>query len=220
MPPTSKIHTYKADDITVNYDVKRCIHAEECVSRLRAVFDPQKRPWIQPGNASADAVADAIHHCPTGALKYTREDGIAEAIPDENTVRLDADGPLVVRGDFEVIAADGAPIIHDTRMALCRCGASKNKPYCDNSHIEAGFADAGLAAPDAEAVADVSVGRGLARITPTTNGPLQITGEVEIFNAAGERIFRGDECWLCRCGGSQNKPFCDSTHERNGFTAE
>ena len=55
-----KIYTYKSDDITVRYDLKRCIHAKECVKGLRKVFDPNKRPWIQPDEASAEQIANVV----------------------------------------------------------------------------------------------------------------------------------------------------------------
>ena len=57
---TGKIHRYTSADIDVTYDAKRCIHAAECVRGLPAVFDTQKRPWVQPDNANADAVAEVV----------------------------------------------------------------------------------------------------------------------------------------------------------------
>ncbi|MDX1644676.1 MAG: (4Fe-4S)-binding protein, partial [Thermoanaerobaculia bacterium] len=62
-----KIRRYETDDLTVLYDVERCIHAEECVHGLPQVFDPDRRPWIEPGEAPAEDVARVIRRCPTGA---------------------------------------------------------------------------------------------------------------------------------------------------------
>jgi CDGSH-type Zn-finger protein len=59
-----------------------------------------------------------------------------------------------------------------------------------------------------------------ATITPTTNGPYRVRGSFRLVDEAGTEIpFSGDEVYLCRCGGSQSKPFCDGTHRKNGFQA-
>lgn len=138
-----KIRAYEGDDVIVRYSVRRCIHAEECVHGLPGVFDPQQRPWIDPDGAPADAVAAVILRCPTGALHYERKDGGAEEpIPEENTIRVAPDGPLYVRGDLEITTPDGTVLLRETRAALCRCGASKIKPFCDNSHEDIGFTTA------------------------------------------------------------------------------
>jgi CDGSH-type Zn-finger protein/uncharacterized Fe-S cluster protein YjdI len=216
---SGKIHEYQAEAITVRYDVKRCIHAEECVKRLSAVFNPKQRLWIQPANASADQIAETVSHCPTGALHYERNDGGApEATPTTNTIHIDPDGALYLRGDIEIIRADGATIIQEVRVALCRCGASENKPFCDNTHQKTGFQDPGLPAerPDDEGVAS----GGRLTVRPSVNGPLAIEGNFEVISADGRVIYRGKQNWFCRCGNSHNKPFCDKTHRKIGFVAD
>ncbi|MGH9209445.1 MAG: (4Fe-4S)-binding protein [Acidimicrobiales bacterium] len=52
------------------------------------------------------------------------------------------------------------------------------------------------------------------------NGPLAVEGPVRIELSRGEVLEITDRAFLCRCGGSANKPFCDGTHKRTGFTAE
>lgn len=136
----SKIREYTNDAITVQYDVKRCIHAAECVRRLPDVFDPNKRPWINLTSVNTDQLAAVIERCPTGALHYVRHDGgAAEQTPAENTITLERDGPLYVKGSVEVTDPAGHPLLRDTRVALCRCGASVNKPLCDGSHHRIAF---------------------------------------------------------------------------------
>ena len=130
---------YSGDRIDVFFEAALCIHAKECVHGLPDVFDPVKRPWIQPMNASADALAETIHRCPTGALHYERGDGTSEAADVGDSMTLVPNGPLYVRGDVTLRLPDGTLVRHDTRIALCRCGQSKNKPYCDNSHIGSAF---------------------------------------------------------------------------------
>ena len=86
---TEKIKSYWSDDLVVTYDAARCIHAAECVRGLPGVFDTGKRPWIQPGNAAADAVAEVVMRCPTGALHFERKDGGGtEQAPEQNTICL------------------------------------------------------------------------------------------------------------------------------------
>jgi uncharacterized Fe-S cluster protein YjdI len=135
-----KILVYDGDEITVQYSVTRCIHAAECVRGLPAVFDPDRRPWIDPNAASAEEIVAVVQRCPTGALHFTRKDGgAAESEPEENTIMLVPDGPLYLRGNIEIQHPDGMVLLHDTRVALCRCGASKAKPFCDGSHTQISF---------------------------------------------------------------------------------
>lgn len=211
------IHEYEGADVTVTYDVKRCIHVRECVRGLPEVFDPDARPWITPDDADADALAEVVTRCPTGALHFEREDGESEAIPEENTVEVASDGPLYVRGDVEITAEDGTTLLSDVRVALCRCGASGNKPLCDNSHLDVGF-DAPGAVDEERSADDESAGE--LRVTPTANGPFHLEGPFDLVGEEGGPTYRDDDAWLCRCGGSGSKPFCDGTHEKIGFTAE
>jgi len=207
---------YMGDQITVRYEVKRCIHAAECVHGLPAVFDPQGRPWVQPDGATVDEVTAIVMRCPTGALHFERKDGgDGETVPDENVVRVSPDGPLYVRGDIQITAPDGSVILQDTRVALCRCGASKNKPFCDNTHLQIAFHDAGIAKPAPSE--ETGMSSKLLSITPLKNASLMLAGALEIRNAANEIIFHGDEAYLCRCGASKNKPFCDGSHSKVGF---
>lgn len=214
-----RLHTYSGEKIDVTYDAGRCIHAEECIRRLNTVFIKGNRPWIQPDADRVDGVAATIVQCPSGALHYQRKDGGAvEPIPDHNTIRLAENGPLYLRGDFTIVNGKGETVISDTRAALCRCGASQNKPFCDNSHIAIHFqASATIADPQ---MTIETLDGGKLHIETTTNGPLHITGNFTLVNEVGETIYQGTDEWLCRCGGSANKPFCDSTHNKIGFVAD
>jgi uncharacterized Fe-S cluster protein YjdI/CDGSH-type Zn-finger protein len=143
---------YEADDLQVIWDSQRCLHVAACIRALPRVFNPLARPWIRIHAADANAIIDAIERCPTGALRYARRNGPAEAPAVPTTIEVIPDGPLLLRGDLEVVTADGAPITRETRLALCRCGASANKPFCDNSHRRIGFAtsDGAVAAVPAD----------------------------------------------------------------------
>src|SRR5688572_27767832 len=139
---TGNIRHYTDERIDVSYDATRCIHAAECVHGLPAVFDTARRPWILPSAADADAIVAVVARCPTGALHAMRLDGgVTEEVPAENAIVPMPDGPLYVRGQLQMRSPEGDVTIDDVRMALCRCGQSRNKPFCDNSHRDAGFHD-------------------------------------------------------------------------------
>jgi hypothetical protein len=111
-----------------------------CVRGLPQVFNPEARPWVVVDGAGEDAIAATIETCPTGALHYRRLDGGPQEQPQaEATVEPRPNGPLFVRGLVRIVDEDGQLIREDTRLALCRCGASENKPFCDGSHRRIGF---------------------------------------------------------------------------------
>lgn len=213
---SSKARRYRGEQIDVTYDLKRCIHAAECVRGLPAVFNTAERPWIQPAKGTPEAVAEVVMRCPTGALQIEqKEGGSPEPIPQENRIVLTPDGPLYLRGDL-TLEVDEARV-HETRVALCRCGQSANKPFCDNTHRKVGFTHDGQmeAAPPTEQPLS-----GPLTITPTPRGPLRLSGNFEVVGADGRCLYRGTKAALCRCGGSANKPFCDGSHKGNHFGEE
>lgn len=139
---------YEGDGIVVVWEPRYCIHTARCIQALPDVFNPRDRPWVHVERADADAIADAVSRCPTGALHFRRSDGgPEEVVPDQPEITVYPDGPLLVRGRVAITHADGRLIREDTRVALCRCGASENKPFCDNSHRAAGFRDRARATP-------------------------------------------------------------------------
>ena len=215
----SKIHTYTSDDIEVTYDVKRCIHAAACVKALPNVFDPDRRPWIDPEEASAEAIADAVHQCPTGALHYQRRDaGPSETPPTENTVTPFPNGPLLLHGTLELVDTEGDVLLTDTRMALCRCGQSDNMPLCDGSHASSEFDDAG-AIPAALARTDeLPDASAPLRIIVEEGSPATLQGPFRLEGAEGTESTHTKKAYVCRCGQSATKPFCDGSHTAAGFS--
>lgn len=130
---------YANDQIEVWWEPGLCIHHRACVRGLPAVFDPRRRPWVDVDAGSADDIAAVIERCPSGALHYRRRDGSRQEVGPATTIQPQLDGPLFVRGDIVVADDQGRVIRHDTRLALCRCGQSANKPFCDGSHERVGF---------------------------------------------------------------------------------
>ena len=214
---SEKRHVFESPAITVTWSRRRCIHVAECVRGLPAVFQPGRVPWIEPAQAAADRVAEVVRRCPTGALHYERHDGgAAEPVLDENVVVPDPDGPFTLSGDIEVVGEDGAPVARDTRIALCRCGATKNRPFCDGSHWDAGFDDAGRLGEGGTAPQDTSP-RGAAPAGPLkvafgAGGPLYLQGRFMLTSARGDARRELGEAELCRCGATRNQPFCDGSH--------
>src|SRR5688572_6663608 len=98
---------------------------------------------------------------------------------------------------------------------LCRCGQSADKPFCDSSHRRTGFVDEARYA--VRKLGEPTFGE--LRVDPQANGPLVVSGGVEVVDAAGTVVFRGDRVKLCRCGQSSTKPFCDASHDKHGFVA-
>lgn len=135
----TKRREYQGQQILITFDLKRCVHAAVCLQQLPSVFNLSARPWIQVDGASADKIASVIESCPSGALHYERFDGGPAEVPDRvSSVIPIRNGPLYVRGDLSISIEEGDNL-RETRAALCRCGESQNKPFCDNSHRKINF---------------------------------------------------------------------------------
>ena len=193
---------YAGKEVVISFDARRCIHAAECVRGAPKVFDPEARPWIKPDGASGDHIAEVVRRCPTGALSMRFHDGRTQEAPDAaNSITISPNGPLYLRGQISVHMPGGGEV-QGTRMALCRCGASANKPFCDGTHTDAHFVDAG--ACQATTANSTQPPEGAVSIKPVANGPLMVQGWTELVAADGTRSVSGDASWLCRCGHSQN----------------
>lgn len=123
------------------------------------------------------------------------------------------DGPLIASGLRLLEDGEGQELAVKKKAALCRCGASGNKPFCDGSHRGAGF-KSGL--PPGES--SVPAKEGEAVIRSLKNGPYEVCGDIELCVEDDSGLSGDDPYYLCRCGASENKPFCDGSHKRAGFT--
>lgn len=210
---------YEGKQISIRYEPKRCIHAAECVKGLPGVFDPDRRPWVDADGGSAQDVVDVVARCPTGALQAERRDGGPTAAePERNTAHVVADGPIYLEGRLKLLFADGdgEP---ERRVALCRCGDSKNKPFCDNGHVAAGFSDNGALGVASMAPISEDTAEPL-ELSTATNGPILFRGPLEVVGAGDGDSQKGSKGALCRCGASKNKPYCDGSHGAAGFAAD
>src|SRR5580692_2628077 len=206
------IETAVGQKMALSFETKRCIHARFCVTGAPNVFLANvKGPWIHPDAMEVERVVEVAHACPSGAITYHRLDGVHdETAPPVNLAGVREAGPYAFRGQLQI---DGEPA--GFRATLCRCGASKNKPFCDGSHHDVGFSATGE--PPSGKTDMLPVRDGVLAIEPEINGPLAIRGNLEITSGTGRVVARVMTARLCRCGGSSTKPFCDGTHAKIGF---
>jgi uncharacterized Fe-S cluster protein YjdI len=132
------VKEYATDEIVVEWEPRLCYHSENCVRSLPRVFDRDRRPWVKADAATADEVEAAVARCPSGALRSRRVGAVRKRLQPLNAL-ASADGPLLLSGGVRVVAADGTVLYEGDRAALCRCGQSGNKPFCDGTHKTVGF---------------------------------------------------------------------------------
>lgn len=138
-PRETRDYSYVGGGITVTFNKHLCSHAAECGKRLPAVFDVSQKPWVQPDKGTPEAIAEVVRACPSGALRMARnEEDPAHLVADGARITVDRDGPFRV----DQVALEAETWISGQsrgKYVLCRCGQSKNKPFCDGSHVAAGW---------------------------------------------------------------------------------
>jgi uncharacterized Fe-S cluster protein YjdI len=139
MADETKVEVATGAEIELAFDAALCIHSRSCVLQAPAVFRADTPgEWIRPDRMGAPALAAVAHNCPSGAIAYRAKDGtLDEAAPPVNTIRLRQDGPYAVNAAIRIVGHERAHPVH--RRTLCRCGASRNKPFCDGTRAAAGF---------------------------------------------------------------------------------
>ncbi len=211
----NRVEIADGKDLRIRFYGKRCIHARHCVLLAPNVFKANTPgEWIFPDAMDTEAVVRVAYVCPSGAIQYDRKDGgPQEEPPPVNAMNVRENGPYAIRGPMTLT---GEAI--GNRATLCRCGASKQKPFCDGSHNAVGFVATGE--PETRNTTPLAVRDGPIALEPQRNGPLVVSGNLEICSGTGRVVDRVSKVRLCRCGGSRTKPFCDNTHLRNGFQAD
>ena len=205
---------FRGEKVDVHWDGRLCIHVAECSQAKGELFVGDRQPWCLPDKAGSQEVAEICERCPSGALTYTDKSGYSEKASEVNTVSVAYNGPLYVRGELEIEDAPKDMPGVRFRAALCRCGRSDNKPFCDNSHLGAGFQDPGAIGETGPGLESTG---GALNIKPLRDGPLLLSGEVSLIAGSGRTAWKGESVALCRCGESKNKPFCDGSHKAAGF---
>ncbi|RED97533.1 (4Fe-4S)-binding protein [Marinoscillum furvescens] len=131
--PTVKEYSNKK--VTVVWKPDLCIHSKKCFKGLPSVFDPNARPWIDVTGANSEAIVEQVGKCPSGALSIKN----AESDTQNEKWKVDVveNGPLIINQPVIICTTAGEE--QKEKTALCRCGASENKPYCDGSHKKVQF---------------------------------------------------------------------------------
>jgi CDGSH-type Zn-finger protein/uncharacterized Fe-S cluster protein YjdI len=201
--------------IELEFEARRCIHSRFCVTGAPQVFLANVQgPWIHPDAMPVERLVEVAHACPSGAIRYRRKDGgPGEPVPPVNLASVREAGPYAFRAQLQI---DG--VAAGFRATLCRCGASQSKPYCDGSHSKIGFTATGE--PPSGKTDMLAQRDGALAIDPQPNGPLRVRGNLEIMSGTGRVVARVTSAYLCRCGGSATKPFCDGTHSKIGFRSD
>ncbi|MDD2190728.1 MAG: (4Fe-4S)-binding protein [Eubacteriales bacterium] len=140
---------YKSDDLIVYWYPSICSHAQKCWRTLPQVFDTKKRPWVTIDGADPLDIIRTVDICPSGALRYALTEnskvdprlangpGSMEYTASQAetvNIRVVKDGPLLVKGPARLIDPEGNVLREGDSMVLCRCGKTKNPPFCDGEH--------------------------------------------------------------------------------------
>ena len=140
---------YKTEDLIVYWTPSLCSHSAQCIHGLPEVFNTQKRPWINMEAACPEDIIKTIDKCPTDALKYkltenskvdpskAQDSGSIDFNSEKSAtvqIKVIKKGPFTIKGPVKLIDSDGNIIQESRKMVLCRCGLSKNQPFCDGAH--------------------------------------------------------------------------------------
>ncbi|MBN8578693.1 MAG: (4Fe-4S)-binding protein [Cytophagales bacterium] len=133
---------YTNGEVTIVWKPNQCIHSTICFKGLGQVFDPRRRPWVTPEQATTQQIVEQIKKCPSGALSYymnSETEATELKVEAETIVETSPNGPLLVYGNVAIKDGRGSLTRKNNVTAFCRCGASGNKPFCDGSHKKIGF---------------------------------------------------------------------------------
>jgi len=136
-----KRENYIGKQITIHDNRGICAHAGRCTDGLAAVFHLKEEPWIYPDSATVEEIIKTINQCPSGALSYS-VDGVEHRDRDaEPSIFIAPNGPYVVSGGPSLENTERCEGTSMEHFTMCRCGGSKNKPFCDGSHWYNKFTD-------------------------------------------------------------------------------
>ena len=133
---------YRGAAIVVHFNRLQCSASERCAKTLPLVFRDGEKPWIQPDRADADTIIEVVRRCPSGALRYTRHGQAGPGEANTPSIRIARNGPYEVQG-LDLDTENWSEGASRERFTLCRCGGSRNKPFCDGSHRSIKFQDDG-----------------------------------------------------------------------------
>lgn len=129
-----KTRDYIGKHITIHDNRRICSHPGTCYLELPSVFDMDKKPWINPDGASVEEIIATIKRCYSGALSYTVDGETCDCYCETPSIRIIKHGPYIVQGSIEL--EDERQPVAKEHYCLCRCGRSKNMPFCDGTHLK------------------------------------------------------------------------------------
>lgn len=137
-------HHYTNEEVTVVWKPKICIHSTACWKGLIEVFNPREKPWVKMDGATTEKIIEQVKKCPSGALSYflnteKQAESATEATDSPLKVTVAENGPYLIQSACLLVHSNGTAETKTGTVALCRCGASANKPFCDGSHAVVGF---------------------------------------------------------------------------------
>ena len=139
----SKQKEYSNEEITVVWKPAVCIHSKKCWKELGEVFQPKERPWVKMDGASTAEIKAQVDKCPSGALSWYQNGDPDKGIPQNaGEVTIVPNGPIRIFGTLNIRHSDGTEETRERVTALCRCGLSANKPFCDGTHKRANWKEA------------------------------------------------------------------------------
>ncbi len=142
---SQKTFKYSNDEVTVVWKPEICIHSAICVKGLPAVFNAGRKPWIEMSQSDTNAIIEQVRKCPSGAISYVMNDSAINAAKPAaeaaiiTNIEIMKNGPILIKNECHIKYSDGTEEVKQGKTALCRCGASSNKPYCDGTHGKVGF---------------------------------------------------------------------------------
>jgi len=134
-----KVLEYKGSEVSVSFNPLLCSHAAECGRIAANIFNPAKKPWIQPDNGTVDQMRKVVAACPSGALALMDNGARVHLVADRAEIEVEKNGPYRVRDIPSPVAQSQG--MSERKYVLCRCGQSGNKPFCDGTHRDVGWKD-------------------------------------------------------------------------------
>lgn len=203
---TEILQEYPGKEITVYFNRSICSGAGSCVRKLPSVFKSgDGSHWIYPDNDTVENIIERVKGCPSGALAYSLGGEVVVDEREEEKITIAKDGPLHVEG----VTLENKPHpthCSDSKFSLCRCGYSKNKPFCDYSHAENGWHE------DDEWEGKTTMTQPASPGEESGSGPVIADNKPIPVDLAN-----GEEKYFCTCGRSAGQPYCDGSHAGTSF---
>lgn len=132
---------YSNGEITIVWQASKCQHSGFCVRGLPKVFNTGRSPWINIFGESTEKILETVSKCPSQALSVKEVLKTESELKSGETIQIvvSENGPINIRGNFDILDSRGNKIKSKGSVSLCRCGGSSSKPFCDGTHKKNNF---------------------------------------------------------------------------------